>query len=50
MYLVAKTRDWLPGRHVLIETEAIQQISWENLEVMVSQSCEDVRKCPDLIQ
>lgn len=50
VYLVAKTRDWLPGRHILIETEGIQEISWENLEVLVQHSCEEIRKCPDLIR
>lgn len=49
-YLVAKTRDWLPGRHVLIETNGIQEISWENLEVLVRHSCEEIRNAPELIQ
>lgn len=50
VYLVAKTRDWLPGRHVLVETEGIRDISWENLEVLVEYSCDEIRKCPELIQ
>lgn len=50
VYFVAKTRDWLPGRHVLIETTGIRDISWENLEVLVEHSCDEIRNCPELIQ
>lgn len=45
-YLVVDTRNWLPGRKVLISPKWVRQISWEQREVWVDVSREKIRHSP----
>ncbi len=45
-YLVVDTRNWLPGRHVLISPDWVQRISWDDRAVYVDVSREKVENSP----
>jgi len=45
-YLVADTRNWLPGRHVLLSPRWVRQMSWEQREVWIEVSRQKVCRCP----
>jgi sporulation protein YlmC with PRC-barrel domain len=45
-YIVADTRNRLPGRRVLISPQWVRQIDWQNNEVWLDLSREDIRKSP----
>jgi uncharacterized protein YrrD len=45
--LVVETRNWLPGRHVMMETERIvETVSWHHGEVRVNLTRDQVRSAP----
>lgn len=46
-HLVADTRKWLPGKHVLLSPEEIDHVSWEQREVYVKLTREGVRNAPE---
>lgn len=46
--LVVNTRNWLPGKHVVIDLRDISEVSWENRRVSVSLSRENVAHSPEL--
>ncbi len=46
-YLVVDTKNWRPGKHVLISPEWIDRLSWEESKVFVNLSCELIRKSPE---
>lgn len=46
-FFVVDTRRWLPGRHVLISTDWIENVSWESRSVKVAMTREEVRNSPD---
>ncbi len=45
--VVVATRDWLPGRHVLIAPEAITDVSWEEKSVLVSATRAEIEGSPE---
>ncbi len=45
-YLVVDTRNWLPGRHVLIPPEWVEDIDWEEREVRVGVTRQEVESSP----
>jgi len=45
-YLVVDTRNWLPGKKVLVSPEWIENISWADSEVQVDLSREAVKESP----
>ncbi len=45
-YLVVDTRNWLPGKDVLISPQWVGQISWEQREVYVDLTKETVKHSP----
>ena len=45
-YLVVDTRNWLPGRRVLVSPQWIKSVSWEEAKVFVDLSRETVRESP----
>jgi hypothetical protein len=45
-YLVADTRNWLPGRSVLVSPEWVTDISWEGQEVRMDVSKETIEDSP----
>jgi hypothetical protein len=45
--VVVGTRDWLPGRHVLIAPEAITDVSWEEKSVRVNATRAEIESSPE---
>lgn len=46
-YLVIDTRDWLPGKKVVISPEWIDRISWEDSAVYVNLTEDTIRNAPE---
>lgn len=46
-YFVVDTRNWLPGRHVLIATDWVDRVSWEQRKAYVVLTREEVRNSPE---
>jgi len=46
-YLVVDTRNWLPGKQVLISPQWLREIAYGERRVEVSLTLEDIRKCPE---
>ncbi|MDY6946117.1 MAG: PRC-barrel domain-containing protein [Pseudomonadota bacterium] len=46
-YFIVDTRNWLPGRHVLLSTEWIDKVSWDKRIVRVPLSRETIRNSPE---
>jgi uncharacterized protein YrrD len=46
-YAVVDTRNWLPGRKVLIGCDWIEEVSWTDARVVVGHSREEIRNCPE---
>jgi hypothetical protein len=45
--MVVDTRNWLPGKHVLVPTDSITEVSWEQASVMVDLTREAIRQEPE---
>jgi uncharacterized protein YrrD len=45
-YLVVETRNWWPGKHVLVEPSSIRSIRWEDGEIYLSLTREEVHNRP----
>lgn len=45
-YFVIKTRNWLPGRTVLADTDWIREISWQSNNVVVEMTKEQLKGSP----
>jgi hypothetical protein len=45
-YLVIDTKNWLPGRSVLLSPEWVREISWDRQEVFVDVAKDTVKNCP----
>jgi len=46
-YLIVSTRNWWPGKRVLISTQWIDRVSWSESMVFVTLSRESVRRSPE---
>lgn len=46
-YFVVDTRNWLPGRHVLISTDWVERVSWEDRKAYVALTRDEVRNSPE---
>jgi uncharacterized protein YrrD len=46
-YLIVDTRDWLPGKKVLISPKWIEWVSWSQKEVVVDLSREAIKQAPE---
>jgi PRC-barrel domain len=46
-YIIVDTRNWLPGRRVLISPEWIQKVSWEDSKVYVDLSKRHIEAAPE---
>lgn len=46
-YLVIATRNWLPGKKVLISPEWVKSANWKDLNVSITLSCEEIRESPE---
>lgn len=45
-YFVVNTRNWLPGRHVLISTDWVERVSWADRKAHVALTRDEVRNSP----
>ncbi len=46
-YLVVDTRDWLPGRKVLLATKSLAEIDWSGRDIHVRLTRDQVRNAPE---
>lgn len=46
-YLIIDTRNWLPGRRVLVSTEWVERVSWDERKAYVGLSRDAVRESPE---
>jgi sporulation protein YlmC with PRC-barrel domain len=46
-YLIVDTRNWWPGKKVLISTQWIERISWEESKVFINLTREAVKGSPE---
>jgi hypothetical protein len=46
-YFVVDTRNWLPGRHVLISTDWVERVSWAERKAYVALTRDEVRNSPE---
>ena len=46
-YLIIDTRNWWPGKKVLVSSQWVERVSWSNSKVFVNLSREDIRKSPE---
>lgn len=46
-YMVVDTRNWLPGRKVLVSPEWIQQVSWDDMQVAVDLPRDHIKNSPE---
>jgi uncharacterized protein YrrD len=46
-YLVVDTRNWLPGRKVLLACDWIEEVSWPDTRVAVCHSREEIKNSPE---
>ena len=49
-YLVVDTRDWLPGKHVLLSPEWIREISWNDYSVHVDVRQDTIERAPEFVK
>jgi sporulation protein YlmC with PRC-barrel domain len=49
-YLEVKTRNWLPGKRVLISPEWIEKVSWLDSQVSVGLPRETIRSAPEYVE
>ncbi len=49
-YLEVKTRNWLPGKRVLISPEWVEGVSWAESRVSVGLSRETIKSAPEYIE
>jgi hypothetical protein len=47
-YLVVSTRNWIPGKKVLVSPQWIKHIRWEDSKVEVSLTREAIKDAPEL--
>lgn len=46
-YFVVETRNWLPGCHVLIATDWVDRVSWEDRKAYFALTKDEVRNSPE---
>ena len=46
-YFIVDTRDWLPGKRVLISPKWIELVSWRERKVVVDLTREAIRQAPE---
>jgi hypothetical protein len=46
-YLVVDTKNWWPGKHVLVSPQWIKRVSWAELKVFINLSSEVVERSPE---
>jgi hypothetical protein len=46
-YLIIDTRNWWPGKQVLVSPQWIERVSWSESKVFVNLSCEAIKQSPE---
>jgi hypothetical protein len=46
-YLVVDTRNWLPGKHVLLSPQWIERVSWDDRKVYVNLGRDTIKDAPE---
>ena len=46
-YMIVDTKDWLPGKKVLISPQWIERISWQEKQVFISLSRDAIQRAPE---
>jgi len=46
-YLVVDTRNWWPGKKILLSTQWIEKISWDESKVFINLPCENMKQSPE---
>jgi uncharacterized protein YrrD len=46
-YLVVDTRNWWPGKKVLVSPQWIERVSWDQKKVFINLSCETIKQSPE---
>jgi hypothetical protein len=46
-YLIADTRNWLPGKHVLISPQRVDDVSWAEREFRVDLTRQQIERSPE---
>jgi uncharacterized protein YrrD len=46
-YIVVDTRNWLPGKTVLISPKWIERVSWDDSKVFINLTCESIKEAPE---
>jgi len=49
-YLVIDTRNWWPGKKVLISPKWIERVSWREAKVFINLTCEAIKQSPEYPQ
>jgi hypothetical protein len=49
-YLIIDTKNWWPGKKVLISPHWIERVSWETSEVFINLSSEQIKKSPEFTE
>ena len=47
-FLVIDTGTWMASRKVLLDTKRIQEVNWDNSEVILNNSIEEVKNSPEI--
>ncbi len=50
LYLIIDTRNWWPGKKVLISTQWIERVSWDEEKVFINLNCESIKQSPEYIE
>lgn len=45
-YLIVDTRNWLPGKKILLTPQWIDRVSWSESKVFINLPCETIRQAP----
>jgi hypothetical protein len=46
-YLVIDTRNWWPGKKVLVSTQWVDRVNWTESKIFVNLSIESIRQSPE---
>ena len=49
-YLIVDTKNWWPGKMVLVSTQWIERVSWDESKVFVNLSREDIKQSPEYFE
>ena len=49
-YLVIDTKNWWAGKKVLLSTQWIERVNWEELKVFVNLSCDTIKQSPEYLE